>query len=343
MTTRRRVMRLFALSGFTVALTLLLLEALVRLIPLYPDTFALPDPTRGWRYQPGMTGVWVNASCLGQIRNTVTLNSHALHDVEQSYAKPAGARRILVIGDSVVAAFEVPVEQMFTRLLEARLNAAGDALYNVVAAGHQGYGTDLEWLYYEQEGRRYQADVVLLVMQPHNDFRDNHPGLRDNAPPGTPYFTLAADGGLTLHQPPAGQDALLGSVSRLYRLIQARLSLIQPRAQPDEAAYRRMIDESWAVTFALVERFRAAVEADGAQFGVVIEQSYINPPQARAEIHRAIAERLDALGVRYLSLLDAFDAAGGETRYACDTHWTAAGHALAAETLLPFAQSFFAA
>ncbi len=93
------------------------------------------------------------------------------------------------------------------------------------------------------------------------------------------------------------------------------------------------------MTFALVDRFRDRVEADGATFGVVVEQSFLNPPELRAEMHARIAERLDALGVRYMNLLEPFDAAeraGEQLRYPCDTHWTPAGHALAAEVIAPF-------
>jgi hypothetical protein len=342
----RRIIRLLLISLITVMLTLLAVEIVVRAVPLYPDTFAVRDSQRGWRYEPNYSGMWVNALCLGQIRNYVTLNSHALHDVEHGYDKLTDVRRVLILGDSVVASFEVPLEQAFFRRLEDILNE-GDVQYEVIAAGHQGYGTDLEVLYYEQEGYRYQADLVLLLMQPHNDFRDNQRDLRQSDFSGSPYFTLE-DGELVLHEPDDSAPYyplhdFLSRTSKLYALLRARLALLSPPTL-DEATLERLFDEAWPLTFALVDRLREEVEADGAQFGAIVEQSFLQPADFRAEMHGRIGEYLDELDIPYLSLLTAFDEAGraGENlRYPCDTHWTAQGHTLAAETIAPFVRGFW--
>lgn len=324
------------------------MEIIVRSIPLYPDTFVIPDDQRGYRYKPNASGIWVNPICIGQIYNQVTLNSQGLHDVEHTIVKSPNVRRLLILGDSVVASFEVPLENAFFRLLETRLNTNAQSMpIEVIASGHQAYGTDLEYLYYVQEGYRYQADLVLLLMQPHNDFRDNHPGLRFQTGFNAPYFTKSENETLFLHPSQTNTPTypihdFFVRFSKLYALLQTRIQARQPSAAITPTTERTMIAESWAVTFALIDQLRQEVEKNGAQFAVVVEQSFINPQEARLQIHEEIAERLDNLGIQYLSLLQAFDQAEETTaalRYSCDTHWTTAGHQLAAETIAPFVQN----
>ncbi|PYQ23833.1 MAG: hypothetical protein DMF81_07510 [Acidobacteria bacterium] len=52
-------------------------------------------------------------------------NSHGFRDYERTWEKPPNTYRILVLGDSYVEAFQVPLERAFPALLEVRLNAAG--------------------------------------------------------------------------------------------------------------------------------------------------------------------------------------------------------------------------
>jgi hypothetical protein len=105
-------------------------------------------------------------------------------------------------------------------------------------------------------------------------------------------------------------------------------------------------DQNWidcltvlAADHGLVDKFRDRVDR-WAAFACG-EQSFLNPLEFRVEMHERIAEQLDELGVSYISLLSAFDAAesaGAYLRYPCDTHLTPDGHALAAEVIAPFVQ-----
>ena len=60
-------------------------------------------------------------------------------------------RRVVVLGDSIVLAVQVPLRQTFCKRLEDRLNARADGyLYRVIDAGVQGYGPVEEVLFYER-------------------------------------------------------------------------------------------------------------------------------------------------------------------------------------------------
>lgn len=342
------------LGGFTVLITLLMIEMVVRAVPLYPDNFEIYDPDRGWVLAPNKSGVFLNVACLGEFRAPVTINSQGLRDVEHSYDKPPDTYRILIVGDSTVAAFEVPLEQTFHRLLEARLNQGGARRYEVIGGGNRGYGTDLEVLYYEQEGRRYQPDIVILLIQPGNDIQDNQLDLRTRSEPYFPYFTLDENGELIFHHPsefaPPGEPGpayinpihnTLLNVSRLYRLLYDRKYLVERVQQTyaegrDPEADRRAWAEAWDVTRALIARLRDDVEQDGAQFAIVVAPGRFGVPEEGEAIHVRLNAMLDELNIPYLNLLSIYGAQETPERplhFACDTHWNAAGHALAAEAM----------
>jgi len=109
--------------------------------------------------------------------NPVKLNSLGFHDRDHPVERPTPATyRILVLGDSYVAAWEVPVADTFHKLLEARL-AAEDPLrrasYQVIAfgQGRTAQETEIEWL--RKYGTLYQPDMVLLLFFCGNDFMEN--------------------------------------------------------------------------------------------------------------------------------------------------------------------------
>jgi hypothetical protein len=89
-----------------------------------------------------------------------------------SKSPPKGAQRVLLLGDSYTASWEVSEGQRWSDWLDRLLNA-GDSRYDVVNLGYPGYGTDREYLLYESYGSQLNADIVLLVMYVENDVHDN--------------------------------------------------------------------------------------------------------------------------------------------------------------------------
>jgi len=87
---------------------------------------------------------------------------------------PKTKRRVLVLGDSLVMAENVPVEATFVkalgRELEARLGAGG--AIETVNAGRSGYGPDQSLLLLERDAKAVNPDLVVCVLCAHNDFGD---------------------------------------------------------------------------------------------------------------------------------------------------------------------------
>jgi hypothetical protein len=101
---------------------------------------------------------------------------------EFGYEKPAGALRVLSLGDSHTQGYEVRQEATYSVVLERYLAGRG-VRAEVLNAGVSGYSTAEALAFLENDGYRYQPDVVVLGFYA-NDFEDNiKAGL----------FTLEAD------------------------------------------------------------------------------------------------------------------------------------------------------
>jgi len=125
--------------------------------------FYLYDSTLGWKNVPNWT-----ATTRG---NSLTINSLGLRGREYRYQKPAGIRRILVLGDSFTWGYGVGDEDVFTEVLQRRLQSQGRDT-QVINTGVSGWGTGQQYLFLKSEGFRYQPDVVVLAFYLLNDPRE---------------------------------------------------------------------------------------------------------------------------------------------------------------------------
>lgn len=174
--------------------TLILLEGLSRLIPLWPDKLSDYDPELGFSHIPEAEGWWINFAVPFEFRTRIKINSLGLNDREISVDKPPGFRRILVLGDSYVDGLEVPLEHTFVKQLEGLFDDSGQNI-EVINGGHYGYGTDQELLFFLHRGQNFQPDVVVLAFMPGNDIEDNN-SIKTIGP--KPYFKLLPNGELKL-------------------------------------------------------------------------------------------------------------------------------------------------
>jgi hypothetical protein len=99
-------------------------------------------------------------------------NSRGLRDTREiAYAKPAGTLRVLSLGDSHTQGYEVRQEATFSAVLERYLAKRGVSA-EVLNAGVSGFSTAEALAYLENEGYKYQPDVVVLGFYA-NDYEDN--------------------------------------------------------------------------------------------------------------------------------------------------------------------------
>lgn len=171
---------LFALAGASVLFALGVLEVGLRMLgyePIYsvyshPEIFWRKDALLGWAHEPNSEDHYIGPRPWPvEFDAPVRINSLGLRGPEIGEREP-GAYRVMLLGDSMVAGFEVPWEQTFGRLIERQLAAEFDFPVQVINAAVRGYGTDQSYLYYKERGHRLEPDLVVFL-HGGNDPADN--------------------------------------------------------------------------------------------------------------------------------------------------------------------------
>jgi hypothetical protein len=257
---------------------------------------------------------------VGETRRWVRLNSLGVHDVEHTLAKPEDVVRIVVVGDSYVAAFEVAIEEAFWSVAERELEtckALGGRRVEFINLSKRGYGTTEELLALRRFGFDYDPDWVVLAFLTGNDLRNNSRALKRS---NRPYYVHAEDGRLVLDESYAESDDYrrsLGWRGALWRASVNRSRLLQVGLQlrrrwkgwREEVATRRLeeggepgLDDgvylepndpawrsAWRVSEDVIRLMRDEVEARGARFllATLSNAIQVDPDRARRERYAA--------------------------------------------------------
>lgn len=196
----RRWLFLGSITLFSLLATLLLLEGGVRLVRAAPPAqpavwlWRAPDAITGWSLAPSIQGRYYNP--LYEFDVPVAINSRGMRAAESvGYEKLAGVYRILILGDSFVAANQVAESDRMGSQLADLIQDRRQQPVEVLAMGVDGWGTDQELLWLREEGVKYSPDLILLAVYPRNDFMNNSQALEtaNMGQNSKPFFHL--DGG----------------------------------------------------------------------------------------------------------------------------------------------------
>ena len=320
---RKKTIGAFLIVIMSVCVTLFLLEIVVRLLPPpYPtDTGAIfaCDNALGWIGKPNFQGTLENSS----FKQELAFNSLGMHDAEHSPDKSPDTFRILFLGDSFVHAVQVAESATAHQVLENQLNEVeglDGQSFEIISSGVVNWGTNQELVYYREQGREFQPDIVLLMVYLGNDFQDNLPGnvmTINGFNCYSPYFALC-DGVLNPSQltyapgiskienncTPLRRTLINGAgklyqYSRLYQQLEPLIVANRPRQVfgktyplaftalylPNEEAE---LEQAYQITQAIIAQLRQEVEADGAQFSValispwpIIQISMLSPEEQK--------------------------------------------------------------
>jgi lysophospholipase L1-like esterase len=303
----------------------------------------------------------------------VRTNREGFRGPDWTEQKPAGVRRLAVLGDSMIAALGVEEPQTLVAQLEQGLNrqpAAGATRWEVLNFGVPGSSTAQQLALWRHTVHRYQPDVVLCAFFVGNDLTDNSPRISSNP---RIYFDLDPSGRLVqlpLSAAKTGLSAWLNRYCRLYlwqkmvirnvrdQWIKQHQMLeaghwIYAKQQPPDVAH------AWRLTGALLAELGREVRQHGARFGVVLiptaQQIYTDSfqkllpaagtyaPQFDADYpDRRLAELCHAAAVPMLSLTADFRRAAPDRTLANSDQWlffrgeghlNARGNQLAAEVI----------
>jgi hypothetical protein len=256
-------------------------------------------PLKGWDLKPNAEALLTRAA----YTSMVSINSQGLRDVEHTPDAAPRRHRVVVLGDSFMDAYQLPLEQTFPRLLQRELDGQ---TVEVVNLGVGGYGLAQSYLTLLEKGLGYEPDLVLLAMTPLNDVRNSSAVLQKRAfgERGTkyllrPYANLREDGRVEIVPPSpvvaaqaqekwdemaAERRPLLWRHSLAFRLLLARLRrqegipsvnpfieyypLLVSETLPDATA--KVWDHAERITRRLLVEIARVAQDNGAQFSVVI-------------------------------------------------------------------------
>lgn len=206
-------------------LAVFVLEVFFRIAGVGSQEFMHFDQKLGNKHIPGKEIIWRLEGFSAD-----TLNSHGHRDVEHAVAKPAGVKRIAVLGDSQSEGLQVPLSDTYARKLEALLNdsakkTADKARYEVINFACSGYSTAQEYVQFSEEVVPYKPDVTVILMHWGNTAASIVDSKnRRNAQP-RPYFYLDSEGRLLednsivewCHKQDVQNEALIEKIAFLQR------------------------------------------------------------------------------------------------------------------------------
>jgi lysophospholipase L1-like esterase len=168
--------------------------------PLYeiyskPSLLWRMDEQLGWSHQPNSIEAYRGPRPWPiEYSNEIHINSLGLRGVEPG-GQGEDAYRILFMGDSMIAGFEVAEHETLSVRVQEELSASLPFKVETINAGVRGYGTDQSYLYYKQRGHELKPDLVVF-MHSANDFRNNMTLHQMRRLFGKGAFALQPDGEL---------------------------------------------------------------------------------------------------------------------------------------------------
>ncbi len=289
-----------ALLLASLVVSLLLIEVVLRLLGWSFPIFAQPDADLGWSFRPGLQG-WAMHENTAYLR----INRNGFRGDE--WPQQARGFRIAVLGDSFVESSNLPEEHALTTVIERHLRrcpalATGVEVLNL---GVSGYGTGQEYVLLSTHVAALHPDMVLVGFYAGNDVANNVRALSAAGQTEKPYFLESPQASLALDdtfrtsmsfRKAAAHDwrkRLINASYLLQALKQAAWGRsIVPDAKPLEPMHLNDLAEpplfapeyaelfapprseswasAWSVTEKLLVSMRDRVQAQQAQFGIVI-------------------------------------------------------------------------
>ena len=243
----------------------------------------------------------------------VRTNALGLRDREFTLDKPAGVRRVLVLGDSMTFGWGAREEDSYPKVLERLLNGSGGPL-EVVNAGVGNYNTAQEVAYFRERGIRLNPDEVILGFY-----------INDAEPT------------------PSEQTGLIARHSYFYVLAASGWDAFQRQRgwkESFESYYRNLYAEEspgWRNARNALKELSAMCRDARIRLRLVIIPELHAPGEAYAfrDIHGIVAAAARREGIPVLDLVDAFGGVEPQSLWVSrgDAHPNASAHRIIAAAL----------
>lgn len=262
------------------------------------------DAELGWSIIPNSSGTYTASRTIDYTHNSMGMRESEI--VEDA------RKRLLFLGDSFTWGFDVQQEERFTNHLKAHFPE-----YQIINAGVNGYGTDQQWLWYNQIEQTIKPDAVVLLYFGENDHVDNSTNMRHGGF-YKPYFERTETELQLKGTPvPKGERYFYAEFPRISKLWLVRLSV--------SAWYKNRAEAKIYIedpTLDLITKFDSDLRNNNIPF-ILLGQS----PKP------SVISLVDQLDLPFLDVSNSFryETFGG--------HWTPEGHQFVADSIIPFLRS----
>jgi hypothetical protein len=364
---RREWAKRLTLLAVTLGLGLVVLELAARLMEpreVLRSYFETRDPILNHKFIPGAHGYQKTT----EYSAYYAINSLGLRDRELTRQKPAGTRRILVLGDSFTEGNGVQAAETASSVLQEKVDASGlKTRWEVINAGVGSYSPLLEYLYLKTAGLDLQPDVVVLNFDLSDIYDDvQYTRLARFDERGDPVAVTA--------DPQAPRSRLVASLVRLrdfvrdhfriYNFLARRIPtlLVKPETsgdiQVDKYAmlrdnYRGHRDAGWELSYRYLVDIQDTLKAHGIEFLVTVYPygNQVSPNEwgtgrrywgfEAGRVYSTapqewITDFCHAHGIEVVNMCDDFRSAARTASglyFDRDGHWRPAGHQIAAAIL----------
>jgi hypothetical protein len=327
-----------------VGISLLLFGVIVQFTDTNDYNTTHIDPTSGLPLYYVHSSVHEITGCY---ENTAKINNLGFHGQDVQVAKPQNVFRIVVVGSSFIEARQVPVADMFTTLLEQKLNAMPNTqyTYQVIPLGFNGNSTLLTDLYYTYYGSPLKPDLVIdLETTSELLFRQD--------------AQLDANGRAILQAPPPAHVGVWQQLVRHSKLLinlynrvlvfrNASTDFLHhplffvPQASSTSPDEQKVEQERWSTKSSLVRDMVDRTAADHAKLLYVTYVGREDPPGVDEELNSHFTMLAKTDGFSYDDLVPYIrsqeDATGVSAIFlSCDGHWSPAGHQYVSQELYSY-------
>jgi lysophospholipase L1-like esterase len=347
----------------TILLTILLLELALGLIAPIPFSvergmFCEADPYTGYRLKPNVNSYAHNTGYTNHI------NQYGHRDQAVKIPKPDNVFRILLLGDSFTIGAKMREQQAYGHLLENLLDQQiEDKKIEIVNAGVGGWQPFQYAQYYLHYGEQFQVDMILIGL-----FVGNDTYAQETEIEHTPTAIM----GQIVSREKASQAGIKWKIwlyehSNLVRLVlnkgtasvnhhylrencqdfnqvflqvqTHRLSNHLKRSPEQEQLIQNTINQIQRIQNSAAKTQTPVIVAllpDENQINPILQQTLITAKNSDNYDFKMpqglLTENLSKIGLKTIDLLPTF-LQDSRCLYMNDTHWTAAGHELVAQTL----------
>ncbi|OGJ16075.1 hypothetical protein A3K73_05700 [Candidatus Pacearchaeota archaeon RBG_13_36_9] len=284
----------------------------------------------------------------------INTNSKGLRDFREYSYEKTKKKRILILGDSYAFGNGVELEESYPELLRKKLNNT-----EIINLGVPGYGINNEYLYYINEGMKYDPDIVIVHFSI-NDWGTDQIVESENGDCIDRNYSLVANekGYLVSGNRNEGLIrsvhlfllANLRSYSFIYSKSRLLFAPIIKRLQKTKEAplmYSSKNSEAYKAAYQgyynLLKKIKKAGKADIILFvgphnadlisPETINREYgLNNSAGTAQLKESLREISDRLKIKFINI-EIEDLENKDIFLKVDGHWTTTGHKLITEKL----------